>query len=80
MKPRGIVIFEAFAKSHLPYSAKNPKAGGPKTLDMLFSVNEVKREFEGVDFLEIHEQEVQLEEDKYHLGKAAVIRFLARKS
>ena len=37
LKPGGKVIFEAFSKKHLEHSSINPKAGGPKNVEMLFS-------------------------------------------
>lgn len=75
LKPNGTVIFEAFAKSQL----KNP-SGGPKNIDMLFSIDEVNNEFEGIVFNHLIETNVVLNEGKYHQGDAAVIRFTGKKS
>jgi SAM-dependent methyltransferase len=74
LKPNGTVIFEAFAKSQLG----NP-SGGPKNLDMLFSIDEVKNEFEGIAFNHLIETEIVLNEGKYHQGDAAVLRFTGKK-
>lgn len=74
LKPDGIVIFEAFAKAQL-----GKPSGGPKNLEMLFSINEVKEEFSNLDFSYLKEETVTLEEGNYHQGTAEVIRFIGKK-
>lgn len=79
LKPGGKVIFEAFSKKQLAYNSVNPKAGGPKNVDMLFSEEELRLDFEDFDFLLLEEKEVFLQEGLYHNGKSAVIRFVGQK-
>jgi SAM-dependent methyltransferase len=79
LKPGGMVIFEAFSKNHLEYSRINPAAGGPKDLDVLYSVDEIKRDFAGFEILLLKEEILDLSEGKFHKGKSAVIRFIGRK-
>ncbi len=79
LKPGGIVIFEAFSKAHLQYRAINPKVGGPDDLDTLFSIEEIKRDFEDFEFLLLKEEEIELQEGKYHNGKGSVIRCIGQK-
>lgn len=79
IKPDGIVIFEAFSKKHLAYVTSNPKVGGPKEIDVLFSVEEIQSDFKDFEFIEFAEQEVELNEGLYHIGKGSVIRFVGRK-
>ncbi|MDW7693946.1 methyltransferase domain-containing protein [Flammeovirgaceae bacterium SG7u.111] len=79
LKTGGIVIFEAFSKNHLPYVQANPKVGGPKNIDMLFSLEELKAYFPSFEVLHLAEEEVQLNEGAYHNGKGSVIRFVGRK-
>ena len=43
LKVGGIVVFEAFSKSHLAYREQNPKVGGPRAIEMLFSIEEIKK-------------------------------------
>ncbi|MFY7757825.1 MAG: SAM-dependent methyltransferase, partial [Flavobacterium stagni] len=74
LKTDGIVIFEAFAKEQLDY-----QSGGPKVETMLFSLEEVMEEFEGLEFIIIQHAIVKLEEGKYHQGEGAVIRFVGQK-
>ncbi len=79
LKPGGVIIFEAFSKAHLVYNRLNPKVGGPKDIDMLFSKAEIAADFENYEVLLLEEKEIILEEGKYHNGKSSVIRFVERK-
>lgn len=79
LKPGGLIIFEAFGKKQIEYQAKNKKAGGPKNLDVLFSIDELKSDFANYRFIELTEKEVELSEGLYHNGKSSVIRFVAQK-
>ena len=79
MKPGGLIIFEAFSKVHLLYNGLDPKVGGPKNIDMLFSTAEIEADFENYHILLLEEKEILLEEGKYHIGKGSVIRFVGRK-
>ncbi|MGV3585523.1 MAG: class I SAM-dependent methyltransferase [Adhaeribacter sp.] len=74
VKKGGTVIFEAYAKEQLSYQEKYG-SGGPKDGAMLFSPEEVKNEFRGIQFEELQTLEVNSQEGKYHQGLAAVIRF-----
>lgn len=75
----GYIIFEAFSKKHLEYNSKNPKVGGPKDLDTLFSIEEIKADFSNYEIIELSETEVELNEGKFHVGLGSVIRFVGRK-
>ena len=79
LKPGGLVIFEAFSKKHLDYLAKNENVGGPKELAMLFSIDEIKSDFENYEILELEEKEIELSEGLFHNGTGSVIRFVGRK-
>lgn len=79
LRPGGIIIFEAFSKNHLPFKLLNPKVGGPKDIDVLYSTAEIMADFDNYEVLLLAEEEVVLQEGKYHVGKGAVIRFVGRK-
>lgn len=79
IKPGGYLILEGFSKSHADLQKINPTAGGPKNLDMLYSLEEIKADFEGFDFLEAEEKEVSLSEGAHHKGESSVIRIFAVK-
>lgn len=75
----GLIIFEGFSKKHTAYQQVNPKVGGPKDEELLFSMEEIKKDFGALNFLEISEEEVDLREGEFHNGLGAVIRFVAQK-
>ena len=79
IKPGGIIIFEAFSKSHLNYVLRNPAVGGPRDIAALFSKEELFADFNNYEVLLLEEMEVDLQEGKYHNGKGSVIRFVGRK-
>jgi SAM-dependent methyltransferase len=79
LKPGGHIILEAFHKKQIEFNSKNPKAGGPKHVDLLYNIEEMKFEFKNFEFLQLEETIVTLEEGLFHLGDSAVLRMLARK-
>jgi methyltransferase family protein len=79
LRKNGIVILEAFSKSHLKFNSINEKAGGPKDINMLFSKDEIIKDFSSYKTIELVEKEVTLQEGLYHNGRSSVIRFLGKK-
>ena len=79
LRKGGLVVFEAFSKKHIEYTARNEKVGGPKDIAMLFSTEEIASDFAGYEIIELTENEIELSEGLYHNGKGAVIRFVGRK-
>lgn len=79
VKKGGYVILEGFSKKNLDYVAQNPGIGGPKDIDMLFSVQEIQADFANYEVVLLEEIEVELQEGKYHNGKGSVVRFVGRK-
>lgn len=79
LRKGGVVIFEAFSKKHLNYVQKDEKVGGPKDIESLFSIEEIKADFPYYDFEELEEMEIELNEGLFHNGKGSVIRFVGRK-
>ena len=56
----GVVIFEAFSKRHIDYVSKNENVGGPRDLESLFSIEEIKSDFANYDIIELEEKEIEL--------------------
>ena len=79
LKKDGIIIFEAFSKKHLEYLAINDKVGGPKDIESLFSIEEIKADFPDYEIIELDEKEIELNEGLFHNGTGSVIRFIGRK-
>jgi 2-polyprenyl-3-methyl-5-hydroxy-6-metoxy-1,4-benzoquinol methylase len=78
LKPGGHLIIEAFSKSHLSFSKKNPAVGGPKELSQLYSLD-VGKDFQNRSIIKFTEDKIQLNEGIYHQGQAQVIRLFASK-
>ena len=79
LKKNGIIIFEAFSKKHIDYVMANEKVGGPKDIESLFSIEEIKADFPNYEIIELEEKEIELSEGLYHNGVGSVIRFVGRK-
>src|SRR5581483_10469014 len=79
LKPGGIILFEAFSKKHLQQIQLDPKVGGPRDIDMLFSKEEIMADFDNYEVIQLEEGETFMQEGKYHVGKGSVIRFAGRK-
>lgn len=75
LKPGGEFVLEAFTTEQI-----NNSSGGPKSVDMLYQLNDVMEDFsESCEFEIIEAIEEELSEGKYHVGKANFIRMLAQK-
>ena len=79
VRPGGTILLEAFSKNHISNQADNPTAGGPKDINLLYSVDEIRSDFANYEKVEIEEVEVDLSEGLYHIGLGSVIRFTGMK-
>ncbi|MFP3834079.1 class I SAM-dependent methyltransferase [Chryseobacterium sp. SIMBA_028] len=79
LRKGGFIIFEAFSKNHLEYIAKDEKVGGPKDIESLFSIDEIKADFPDYNIVELSETEIDLNEGLFHNGTGSVIRFVGQK-
>lgn len=79
LRKDGVIIFEAFSKKHLEFVTKNEKVGGPKDIESLFSIEEIKADFPNYEIIELEEKEIELNEGLFHNGAGSVIRFVGRK-
>lgn len=79
LRTGGIIILEAFSKNNLKYVALNPNIGGPKDIDTLCSIEEIKHDFPNYEIIQLEEKEIELQEGVYHNGVGSAIRFVGRK-
>jgi 2-polyprenyl-3-methyl-5-hydroxy-6-metoxy-1,4-benzoquinol methylase len=79
LKSNGTIIFESFSKKHIDYVTANENVGGPKDIESLFSIDEIKSDFPNYEIIELVEKEIELNEGLYHNGTGSVIRFIGRK-
>ena len=74
LKPGGILILEGFRKEQI-----NNNTGGPRDIDMLFSVDELKNDFSFLRKLNIEETNIHFKEGIFHDGNASVVRIIGMK-
>jgi len=74
LKSGGAFVLEAFSKGQLANDT-----GGPKSLDMLMSLAELKAELVGLEFVHAVEIERDVLEGSGHTGRAAVVQILGVK-
>lgn len=74
LKPDGIILLEGFSKNQI-----NNNSGGPQNIDMLFSEEELQNDFAQLSEKKIWEENIHLNEGKYHEGIASVIRIIGKK-
>ena len=74
LKPGGSIILEAFEKEQINYSS-----GGPKSLDLLYSLEEIFTDFQDLDLTTFEKAVSELNEGEKHLGTAHTIRFFGKK-
>lgn len=79
LKKGGYVVLEGFSKNNLVYREQNPGVGGPADEAMLFTTELIQNEFSKLSSLYLQEEIVKLNEGKYHIGTASVVRYVGKK-
>jgi 2-polyprenyl-3-methyl-5-hydroxy-6-metoxy-1,4-benzoquinol methylase len=74
LKPGGKIILELFSKEQLGKSS-----GGPQDLEMLYSLDEIKKDFSSLKSIILKEETINIEEGEKHSGEANVVRFVGEK-
>jgi len=74
LKPGGLFVLEAFSKEQLGYGT-----GGPQSLDMLMSLDELQQELAGLEFIHAVRKERDVREGSGHTGLASVVQLLGVK-
>lgn len=74
LKPGGIVVLEGYSKEQL-----NNDTGGPKNIDMLFSLEDIQADFPNCEVLLGQTIEREVIEGSGHTGLASVVQFVAKK-
>jgi hypothetical protein len=69
LKPGGTLILEAFTINQLPRNS-----GGPKTVELLFTSDQIRSDFCHLSEIEISETQIILDEGQLHQGLADVIQ------
>lgn len=74
LRPGGVVVLEGYIPRQLEF-----RTGGPPVLELLYSAEILREDFEGLEFLSLEELERDVVEGRLHTGRAAVVQLLARK-
>jgi hypothetical protein len=79
LAPGGHLLLEGFSVAHQRYQQVNPLAGGPLDADRLYTLADIREDFDALDTVLLEEVEADLEEGRYHQGKAALVRYVGQK-
>lgn len=74
LKPNGRIILELFSKNQL-----GKKSGGPQELEMLCSIEQIRKLFPQLKPEILREENIFLSEGNFHQGDASVIRYVGIK-
>ena len=74
LKPGGSLLLEAYSENQL-----SRETGGPKDVDMLMTVDKLRREFPNLEPIILREGERSIAEGGAHSGMGSVVQFIAKK-
>ncbi len=74
LRENGLFVGEFFSAGQLVY-----ETGGPKEINLLYTLKDFEENFEECDIIRLSEDIVNLDEGKAHQGEACVIRVILRK-
>ncbi len=75
LNANGKILLECFSKLQFAN-----KSGGPKNMDLLYSLKDIQNDFKNYNIELLEQKEVELDEGILHQGKASVIRLIASNS
>jgi len=73
LKPGGVFLLEAYRPEQLQFGT-----GGPKSVDMLPTLAQLREELSGLEIVQAAELERDVHEGQGHSGHSAVVQVLAR--
>lgn len=79
LKVGGYIILEAYSKEHRKINKINPAIGGPPDENLMYSIEEIERDFKNYELLELEKKKINLKEGLGHVGESSVIRFIGKK-
>lgn len=80
LRPGGYIIMEVFSKKQIDYQVEGDSGGGPKNIDMLYTLEDIQSDFENFKFVELQKTKKYLMEGDHHNGLSSVIRFVGIKT
>jgi len=79
LKKGGFLVLEGFSKEQLKINEENATELGPKNLNMLYSLEDIKSDFSNLETIAFKKELIELDEGIYHKGKASVIKYIGKK-
>lgn len=74
LRPGGMLLLEAYTPAQIALGT-----GGPPVAELTMTLDALREELAGLNFLHAAEREREVIEGRYHTGRAAVVQVLARK-
>jgi SAM-dependent methyltransferase len=74
LRPGGVLLLESYTPQQLAFGT-----GGPRSADLMPTLNELRRDFAELEFLHAEERERVVAEGRGHHGPSAVVQLVARK-
>ena len=74
LRPGGLLVLQAFSPGQLKFTS-----GGPKQVELLYTAEQLEKDFAGSEIVELQEAVVELEEGRMHSGTGAVVQGVFRK-
>ncbi|HYO54583.1 class I SAM-dependent methyltransferase [Archangium sp.] len=74
LRPGGVLVLEAYTPAQLAL-----RTGGPPVRERLYTAEELREDFAGLEFSVLRELERDVVEGSLHTGRAAVVQVLGRK-
>jgi SAM-dependent methyltransferase len=74
LAPRGVLIMESYRPEQIQYDT-----GGPKDLDLLPTVDELKQEFRALDLVILRNADRKIHEGRFHDGLSATVQLVGIK-
>ncbi|MBL8206105.1 MAG: class I SAM-dependent methyltransferase [Blastocatellia bacterium] len=75
LRPGGVFLLELYPPKQLEYGT-----GGPRDLDLLATLEDLRQDLDGLQFEIAQEVEREIHEGQFHQGQSAVVQILAIKS
>ena len=75
LRPGGVFVLEAYTPAQLAFDT-----GGPKSLELLMTLDALRAELKGLDLLIARELEREIVEGPGHTGRGAVVQILGRRA
>jgi len=73
LAPGGVIVLQSYTPAQLAF-----QSGGPKDLELLYTLALARRDFDGLDLEIAEEVERDISEGVRHTGRAAVVQIVAR--